>query len=517
MTMKKFTTIVILAIILILSIPLALLQGYQAGSTSAATNPQSYLCKNTQDCDDIDKAWKKIGNLIHSNYATKIWENGWRDRPTVGASFDFSGCPVYSGSTEAVGVPNGGTLNNGMQFPSDEPNAYVRNPAESYGTIELINVIAKASCVINQKYNVKMGVGDLSKLGGGPLSPHLSHTNGLDADLRIYTQENGGYETVGGSKCEVVNHFCKPGTVMPEFKNAIAVNWEFIKALQDAGDINFIIIDPELKKVLEEYGRQQNELEKYGQKFLTTAPGHHNHFHIRINCPADDARCQNRGDPDIGDSSERIATDIPSLDIYESYIQEAAGKFEVDPDLIKAVMYAENSDFDPNDISSSGCVGLMQVCFNSIDKDYIKLAVKCCEPEAGEDSLCSNEKTTGGYNCNPFNDERFDPEKNIMSGTSTLKNKMETIGNCGTDKTKAAIAAYNLGQTYVNNAITAIGNCNDWHSVLIELQSNANFNTNTLYGDAKDYNVQEKLSNLGKYVDKVYANYQSYQSSSTIT
>jgi soluble lytic murein transglycosylase-like protein len=93
---------------------------------------------------------------------------------------------------------------------------------------------------------------------------------------------------------------------------------------------------------------------------------------------------------------------------YESLIQQASERFNVDPFLIKAVIKAE-SDFDYQAVSSKGAQGLMQLM-----------------PETAYDMEVG---------------DPFDPEENIFGGARYLGLLLERYKK---DKMKA-LAAYNAG------------------------------------------------------------------------
>jgi hypothetical protein len=99
---------------------------------------------------------------------------------------------------------------------------------------------------------------------------------------------------------------------------------------------------------------------------------------------------------------------------YEEIISKAARQFDVDPDLIKAIIKAESS-FEPDAISESGAQGLMQLM-----------------PATARDMEVSNP---------------FDPEENIHGGTKYLSLLLKRFKR----NTRLAVAAYNIGATRVDN------------------------------------------------------------------
>ena len=97
---------------------------------------------------------------------------------------------------------------------------------------------------------------------------------------------------------------------------------------------------------------------------------------------------------------------------YEEEILKAAKRYDIDPDLVKAIIKVE-SNFNSTAVSQKGAMGIMQLM-----------------PETAQDYSVSN----------PFN-----PMENIEGGTKYLKNLMETFGG----DLQLVLAAYNAGENAV--------------------------------------------------------------------
>ena len=110
--------------------------------------------------------------------------------------------------------------------------------------------------------------------------------------------------------------------------------------------------------------------------------------------------------PNIEVSAEYIA--VPANQAYEDIIQEAAAEYDLDANLIRAVMQAESA-FHPFAVSRAGAEGLMQLM-----------------PELADEMSVSNS---------------FDPRENIMGGAKYLKRLLD-YHNGNID---LALASYNAG------------------------------------------------------------------------
>lgn len=96
----------------------------------------------------------------------------------------------------AHGSATAGWLVRGVQLPKKGPGFYTYNPytqtypnaaERRYGTAQLIRHVIAAGKWWNRRYpnQPRLGIGDLSRRGGGRFDLHVSHQNGLDVDVRL--------------------------------------------------------------------------------------------------------------------------------------------------------------------------------------------------------------------------------------------------------------------------------------------------------------------------------------------
>lgn len=116
----------------------------------------------------------------------------------------------------------------------------------------------------------------------------------------------------------------------------------------------------------------------------------------------------------VSDSGHPASQVGSGVSRYDAIIHEAAGRYNLNPNIIRAMMKQESGG-DPNATSSKGAGGLMQLM-----------------PETAED--VARQEGMGHY-------DRYDPRDNIMMGAAYMKQQMDKYdGNLS-----LALAAYNAG------------------------------------------------------------------------
>ena len=112
---------------------------------------------------------------------------------------------------------------------------------------------------------------------------------------------------------------------------------------------------------------------------------------------------------------------------FDKEIAAAAAKYDLDPDLVRAVVY-EESRFNPREVDNAGEIGLMQIMPKLAAADWAK---------ANKQPL-------------PTRDELFDPELNLEIGCWYLSDSLKRFKDYKYS-TELALARYNAGLSKANS------------------------------------------------------------------
>lgn len=177
----------------------------------------------------------------------------------------------------SVGFVDEGRLINGQPFP--ETSAWkVVKPGAAWATEETIAYLAAAISRVKalRPDAPPLRVNAISVQHGGYLPPHKSHQSGRDVDLGFY------YPTAEPVRA-----------VAREKYIDVALNWELIKSLVLLTDVQMILVDHRVKKVLYRHALRSGEDKAWldslfyaGKKSLIRhARRHRDHFHVRFYNP----------------------------------------------------------------------------------------------------------------------------------------------------------------------------------------------------------------------------------------
>lgn len=175
----------------------------------------------------------------------------------------------------SIGFVDEGRLINGERFPNGGDKWIVVSPELTYGTHETINFVIDAITKVREQYPnaPPLRVNQISAQEGGFIRPHKSHQNGRDVDLGFY------YPTVDPVRVREREKYID-----------VPKNWALLKALISNTDVQMILVDKRVQKVIYDYALQSGEDKAWlDQVFhngrasiVQHARRHRDHFHVRF-------------------------------------------------------------------------------------------------------------------------------------------------------------------------------------------------------------------------------------------
>ncbi len=215
--------------------------------------------------------------------------------------------PQVQGS---IGVPHRGVLTDAVELPGEGAGyKWLRGPDRHddrhYAIPRLATAIEKAAArVANERPGGTLVVADMSVKTGGPLSPHISHRSGRDADLLLYMTtlegapvENPGFLHVGSDGLA----WDPAGKRYLRFD--VERQWLLVKALVSDPDarMQWIFAGHDVEAMLLEWARSRGETPETVARamdvMLQPRPGgpHDDHVHIRTACLPSEIGCEHTG------------------------------------------------------------------------------------------------------------------------------------------------------------------------------------------------------------------------------
>lgn len=177
----------------------------------------------------------------------------------------------------------------GVPMP-DGPGRRVRRRRVSWGTSHAVYHLDKALTAYGKAYpdGPVVIVSDMSRRKGGRLPPHHTHRSGRDVDLSYVPkpdQDNGGF------------------LMMNSWAFDRERNWAFLEALLATGQVELLLMDRSLQKLLVKHLEDKLSESELRRIFQYPRPssaeagiirhweGHRDHMHVRLKCAPDQPRC----------------------------------------------------------------------------------------------------------------------------------------------------------------------------------------------------------------------------------
>lgn len=195
------------------------------------------------------------------------------------------------GPALAIGAYSGGCLQGAATLPPSGPGYEVLHLGRNrrYGHPELIAFVQRLGRTAKAKKLGLLVVGDLSQPRGGPTpSGHRSHQTGLDVDVG-YAAPAG---LRGGHVSAADRERLGPRPVIDLRTHQPTPAWtpKTVKLLAAAASdpaVDRIFVNPAVKRMLCEAPTRKQPWNARLRPWW----GHHDHFHVRLKCPAGSLSC----------------------------------------------------------------------------------------------------------------------------------------------------------------------------------------------------------------------------------
>ncbi len=201
----------------------------------------------------------------------------------------------------SVGTVTSGFLVQAAEIPVEGAHHHVlvkvADRQTRFTTDEMRDLLmCAAKSVDHEVRGQKLGIGNLSRQGGGPLPWSVSHHNGRDGDLAFYARTPTGAVAVP----EHLYHFGRDMQAVDSpspMHFDTAANWYLVKALlscPNRPDIQHLFVASWLREAILRFAKEKKEpkeLIAQAANVLAQPHGalpHDDHLHIRIGCTADD-------------------------------------------------------------------------------------------------------------------------------------------------------------------------------------------------------------------------------------
>lgn len=216
--------------------------------------PEDGLGLRFPECGE-QQEWDRDGDRLSDKVELNNASEGYHN---------FSNKACDPDPSRAIGEYANGSLQGGINLP-DRGLGYAHNygtdgvDEDDWGTAGAISCIESVGRLW-EGTGVKVGINDISKLGGGRFSGHSSHQIGLDIDVR-YIRKDGENLPLDIASNPSAYDRASSRALIEDFVDNCDVQLIFV----DLDNVGFDVDHPD------------------GNSALYDARGHSNHFHVRLN------------------------------------------------------------------------------------------------------------------------------------------------------------------------------------------------------------------------------------------
>jgi murein endopeptidase len=180
--------------------------------------------------------------------------------------------------TVSVGLAEAGRVMNAVQLELGEAWTLV-TPENAWGTQEAIDGLRLVADRVHEVVPSAppLRINHIGKKDGGYLRPHQSHQSGRDVDLGFYYQPGVDLQAMTRRREQSID---------------LAANWALVRALATLVDVQFVLVDRRIQKVLYDYALSVGEDRAWldtlfhgPDSLLKHARRHRDHFHVRFYAP----------------------------------------------------------------------------------------------------------------------------------------------------------------------------------------------------------------------------------------
>jgi penicillin-insensitive murein endopeptidase len=242
------------------------------------------------------------------------------ETPGFGTPIPSDGTFVDS-TTSAVGFYTDGSLPRSTTLPDSGRGFFkiflLRD--RNFATATLVRSIEMATARWRSEFPIgdRVQVGDIAQSGGGYLSGHASHQNGLDADIAYLKMNHVERDPNTNGPHGFAESFVQNGALTSNFD--VARNWAILRNFVGQGNVSRIFVDPVIKAtfcktaaIVDPSLSVVNRDEVLRR--LRPLAAHDDHFHIRIQCPPNHLKCLAQAEPAAGTGCADVGVGVATAE-----------------------------------------------------------------------------------------------------------------------------------------------------------------------------------------------------------